>query len=300
MDIIFGPVPSRRFGISLGIDLSPNLKQCNFDCLYCELTYAKTIDKQIESISIKDIILELKQSLENHKKIDVITFTANGEPTLYPYLSELIDEVDKIKGDIKTLILTNGGNIYNQEIQKILTKIDIVKVSLDCVSQKCFKKLDRVDNSVDCSKIVDGLIDFRSLHKNQLILEVLFVKTLNDNDKEIELIKNAIKQIKPNRVDIGTIDRPPAYDVKAIDYETLIDIANRFEGLHVTISCKNKKQNQQCYSEDEIIRLLKRRPFTNDDIENLFNKESKNNLNKLILEKKVNIVSNNKVEFYKI
>lgn len=300
MNIIFGPVPSRRFGISLGIDLSPNLKQCNFDCLYCELSYSKTISKQIEIIDVKSIISQLKNSLINHKNIDVITFTANGEPTLYPYLSELIDEVDKIKGDAKTLILTNGGNIYKKDIQNILKKIDIVKVSLDCVSSKCFKKLDRVDSSVDSSKIVEGIISFRTIYTKQLILETLFVKTLNDNDSEIELIKNGIEKIKPDRIDIGTIDRPPAYDVKPISYDKLLDIANRFESLPVTISCKNKIKNLQYYNEDEIITVLKRRPLTNDDINNLFDKDSKSNLDKLILDKKVRVIVNNKVEFYKV
>jgi wyosine [tRNA(Phe)-imidazoG37] synthetase (radical SAM superfamily) len=147
-NIIFGPIPSRRFGMSLGIDLSPSIKQCNFDCLYCELEKAKTVSKQTEVVPVKDIVEALKTALLNHKDLDVITFTANGEPTLYPYLEELIDEIEKIKGDIKTLILSNGANIYEKKIQKLLTKIDIVKLSLDCVSDKCFKKLDRIDSSV--------------------------------------------------------------------------------------------------------------------------------------------------------
>jgi len=130
MNIIFGPIPSRRFGMSLGIDLSPTSKQCNFDCLYCELQVAKTVSKQTYSISVKDIISQLKIALKNHTNIDVITFTANGEPSLYPYLDELIDEVDKIKKNIKTLILSNGANIYSTEIQKVFLKIDIVNFIL--------------------------------------------------------------------------------------------------------------------------------------------------------------------------
>ena len=197
MNIIFGPIPSRRFGMSLGVDLSPTSKQCNFDCLYCELSYAKTMSTQEYSISAESIIMQLKNALQNHTSIDVITFTANGEPTLYPYLSELIDEVDKIKGEVKTLILSNGANIYDTNIQQTLSKIDIVKLSLDCVSTKCFKKLDRADNSVDCKKIVNGMIAFRKLHKNQLVLEILFVKTLNDNDSEIKALYSAILKIEP-------------------------------------------------------------------------------------------------------
>ncbi|MBY0540244.1 MAG: radical SAM protein, partial [Campylobacterales bacterium] len=141
--IIFGPIPSRRFGISLGVDLSPSKKQCNFDCLYCELEGAKTVDKMDSSPSVSEIISAIKENLEKHSKIDVITLTANGEPTLYPKLDELVEEINKIKGNIKTLILSNGSTIYKKDIFNTLLKIDTVKLSLDCVSEKCFKKLDR-------------------------------------------------------------------------------------------------------------------------------------------------------------
>ena len=286
--------------MSLGIDLSPNVKQCNFDCLYCELSYAKTMSKQIDVISVKDIMTQLKVGLENHQNIDVITFTANGEPSLYPHLSELIDEIDKIKGDIKTLILSNGANIYEKEIQKTLSKIDIVKLSLDCVSPECFKKLDRIDSSVDVSQIVSGMVEFRAIHTKQLILESLFVKTLNDNDTEVTLLKDAFNLIQPNRIDIGTIDRPPAYAVQPVMHEVLLDIADTFEGLPVTIAHKNKIVNKQSFDKNEIIVLLSRRPLTFDDVENTFDDESLNVLNKLVENEEISIVNNNGVKFYKI
>ena len=300
MNIIFGPIPSRRFGMSLGIDLSPTSKQCNFDCLYCELAYAKTVSKQTQIISVKDIISQLKDALKNHPNIDVITFTANGEPSLYPHLEELIEEVDKIKGDIKTLILSNGANIYHNDIQKVLSKIDIVKLSLDCTSEKCFKKLDRVNSSVDCSKIVDGMVEFRALHKKQLIIEILFVKNLNDNDTEIEELHKALQRVQPNRIDVGTIDRPPAYDVEAISYDKLVSIANIFSNLPVTIAHKNKIVNKQSYSEDEILTLLARRPLTKDDVENIFDENTIVVLNELINSDKIVAINNNNVVFYKI
>ncbi len=299
-NIIFGPITSRRFGMSLGIDLSPASKQCNFDCLYCELDKAETVSKQTQILEVEDIISQLKTALANHKNIDVITFTANGEPTLYPKLSTLIDEVDKIKGNIKTLILSNGANIYEPEIQQTLSKIDIVKLSLDCVSKKCFKKLDRVDDSIDCSKIVDGMIAFRKIHKKQLITETLFVKTLNDSQEEITKIYEALQLIKPNRVDIGTIDRPPAYDVKPVTYEALLSIADSFKNLPVTIAHRDKNITKEEYNEDEILRLLLRRPLTQDDIENIFTKNSQEILKTLLESKKVYEVINNNVKFYKI
>lgn len=299
-NIIFGPIPSRRFGMSLGIDLSPNVKQCNFDCLYCELAYAKTMPKQIDIISVHEIVSEVKNALQNHKNIDVITFTANGEPSLYPHLSELIDEIDKVKGGIKTLILSNGANIYEKDIQRTLSKIDIVKLSLDCVSAECFKKLDRVDSSVDVSKIVGGMIEFRALHTKQLILETLFVKTLNDNDKEIALLKKSFNKIQPNRIDIGTIDRPPAYAVQPVTHETLLNIADTLEGLPITIAHKNKIVNKQSFTKDEILKLLIRRPLTFDDVENTFDEKSFKLLNILIKNEDISIVNNNGVNFYKI
>lgn len=286
--------------MSLGIDLSPDLKQCNFDCLYCELSAAKTMAEQTEVVAVKAIVKALKAALEKHTNIDVITFTANGEPTLYPYLSELIDAVDSLKGKSKTLILSNGANIYEPKIQKTLSKIDIVKLSLDCVSKECFKKLDRVDESIDISKIVSGMVDFRALHTKQLIIETLFVKTLNDKDSEIKKLQEAYTLIQPNRIDIGTIDRPPAYAVQPVSHETLVAVANIFEGLPVTIAHKNKVVNKQKFNEQEIMTLLSRRPLTFDDVENTFDETSLTVLKTLVNEAKIFIVDNNGVKFYKI
>ncbi len=297
--IIFGPIPSRRFGISLGIDLSPSKKQCNFDCLYCELEGAKTVEKMDEFPSVEDIIKEIQNSFLIHPKIDVLTITCNGEPTLYPKLNELIDEINKIKGDTKTLILSNGSTIYKEDIFDTLLKIDIVKLSLDCVSEKCFKKLDRVNNSVETQKIVPAMIKFSKETKKDFVLEILFVKDLNDKEDEVTLLQNTITQINPKRVDIGTIDRPPAYDVKPVTYEFLEKIANRFENVNVNIVYKNRPKLIQSFTTNEIISMLKRRPLTNEDIENMFDDNSKSILDVLLKDKIVTIINSSGIDFYK-
>ncbi|RXJ90628.1 radical SAM protein [Arcobacter sp. CECT 8983] len=298
-NIIFGPIPSRRFGISLGIDLSPSKKQCNFDCLYCELEKAKTVDTMTTYPSVEEVIAEVKASFEKHPKIDVITITANGEPTLYPDLERLVDELNKIKKDAKTLILSNGSTIYDEKIYKALLKIDTVKLSLDCVSEKCFKKLDRIHSGIDIQKIIDYMIRFSQETKNILVLEVLFVKTLNDKDEEIKALYEAIKKIKPHRVDIGTIDRPPAYNVKPVSFETLEKIAETFEGMNVNIAYKNRPKLQSSFSEEEIKNMLKRRPLTQEDINNMFDEDSKKLLEKLVLEQVVSLVDSSGLNFYK-
>ncbi|MFY4844807.1 radical SAM protein [Aliarcobacter butzleri] len=297
--IIFGPIPSRRFGISLGIDLSPSKKQCNFDCLYCELEGAKTVDKMDIFPSVDEIIKAIKESFKNHPKIDVITITCNGEPTLYPKLSELIDEINKIKGKTKTLILSNGSTIYKKEIFEVLLKIDIVKLSLDCISEKCFKKLDRQNKSVEIDKIVPSMIEFSQKTKKDFVLEILFVKDVNDKDEEIELLFNAVKQINPKRVDIGTIDRPPAFKVNPVSYEFLEDVANKFEGLNVNIVFKNRPKQIISYNKEEILSMINRRPLTIEDIENMFDNQSKIFLGELIRNEEIGLVDNAGIKFYK-
>ena len=146
MKTIFGPVNSRRFGSSLGIDLSPSTKQCNFDCLYCELAPSATMNTQINTVEVQTIINELKTHLND--KIDVITLTANGEPTLYPHLDTLIDEIDKIKNSTQTLILTNSATLVDNKVFNSLLKLDQVKLSLDAISEDIFKKIDRPHESI--------------------------------------------------------------------------------------------------------------------------------------------------------
>ncbi|AXH10217.1 radical SAM protein [Malaciobacter halophilus] len=298
--IIFGPIPSRRFGISLGIDLSANIKQCNFDCLYCELKPAKTMKEMSEYPSVDEVIKEVEKSFEKHPKIDVITITANGEPTLYPHLAKLIDKLNKIKQNAKTLILSNGSTIYKKEIYDALLKLDMVKLSLDCVSEKCFKKLDRTHNSIEIDKIIPSMIEFSKEYKNDFVLEILFVKDLNDKEEEINLLYDAVKKINPKRVDIGTIDRPPAYKVKPVSFETLEKVANVFKGINVNIAYKNRPKQVQTFTEEEIITMLKRRPLTQEDIENMFDTSSKIILEKLLKKQVITIIDSSGLNFYKI
>lgn len=297
--IIFGPIPSRRFGISLGIDLSPSKKQCNFDCLYCELEPAKTMESMSTYPSVDEIVSQVKQSFEKHPKIDVITVTANGEPTLYPHLNDLIIELNKIKHNAKTLILSNGSTVYKQLTYDALLKFDTVKLSLDCISEKCFKKLDRIHKGVDVQQMIESMIRFSKESKNEFVLEVLFVKDLNDKKEEIELLYQTIKKINPVRIDIGTIDRPPAYKVQPVEFETLEYVANYFNGLNVNIAYKNRPKQKSNYSEDDILHMLKRRPLTQDDISNMFDEKSKIRLDALVKNSKISIVDSSGVQFYK-
>lgn len=299
--IIFGPVHSRRFGKSLGIDLSPSKKQCNFDCLYCELDPAKTMDHYEEVVSVEEVMQALKQALQEHSDIDFITLTANGEPTLYPHLSKLIDEIDKIKGDTKTLILSNGATIDDPKVQEPLLKLDEVKLSLDCATQKCLHKLDRAHSGIDIEKIKEGMLSFKSKYNGPLVIEILIVKTLNDKPEEIAQLNAYLLKLQPTRIDMGTIDRPPAYDVKPVSYEELLAISKRFDpSLPLYIASRKKSEARASrYSDQEIVETLAMRPLTSEDIEVLFDQESQKRVEKLLKEGKLQVIESNGVKFYK-
>ena len=301
MNIIFGPIHSRRFGKSLGVDLSPGKKQCNFDCLYCELDPAKTMDAYDDVVSVEEITSALKNALKEHDGIDFITLTANGEPTLYPHLSELIDEINTFKGTTKTLILTNAANIDDIKIQNALLKLDEVKLSLDCATQKCLEKLDRSHSGIDVENIKAGMLDFKSKYDGPLVIEILIVKTLNDSEEEIDKLNDYLLKLQPTRIDIGTIDRPPAFDVKPVSYESLLKISHLFDSsLPIYIASRKKAEiSASSYSDEEILDTLSKRPLTAEDIEALFDEYSQNRVQNLLRKEKIKTVSTNGVEFYK-
>jgi len=286
-NIIFGPINSRRFGMSLGVDLSPSSKQCNFDCLYCELAPMATVNAQKEIISISQIIKELEVHL--HQNIDVITLTANGEPTLYPYLDELIDEIDKIKNKTQTLILTNSATLVNESVFNSLLKLDQVKLSLDAVSNDVFKKIDRPHENINIDEVVDKVKKFSKIYKGKLFIEILFVHGLNDASSEIEKLNQVLLDIDTQRIDLCTIDRPPAYPVMGVSYKELREISLAFDSsLPIHIASRiHAEPNNSAYDNEEILNTLDKRPLTQDDIALLFDDDSIKRLNNLIEEQKI-------------
>ena len=300
-NIIFGPIHSRRFGKSLGVDLSPSKKQCNFDCLYCELDPAKTMQDQDEVLRVEQILLAIQNGLAEHEDIDVLTITANGEPTMYPYLLELIDEINMIKGSTKVLILSNASTIDDTKVQEALLKFDEVKLSLDCATQKCLKKLDRSHSAIEVENIKAGMLAFKDKYTGPLVIEILVVKTLNDSKEEIAKLNAYLLKLNPTRIDLGTIDRPPAFDVKPVSYENLLEISHWFDAtLPVYIASRKKSDiSSSSYTYEEILDTLTKRPLTNEDIEALFDEESQKRVENLLHKRKIKRIETNGVIFYK-
>jgi wyosine [tRNA(Phe)-imidazoG37] synthetase (radical SAM superfamily) len=297
---LFGPLLSRRFGVSLGIDLSPDRKRCNFDCLYCELEPAPKVESYDSPPPPEPILEELRVHLPRFPEIDVVTITANGEPTLYPYLPEIVEGVNRLKGDKKSLILSNGSTIGRPEIKESLKRLDIVKLSLDSAIPATFKRLDRPVKGVKLEEIIDGMVQFRGIYGGELIVEVLVVAGINDREEEFRELNRVFKEIRPDRVDISTIDRPPAYRVRPVPPARLYQLAQLIEGVPTFIPVRGgyRPSTPLQLGEEELLTTLKKRPFTSTDVESLFSDETKHLFYRLVAEGKIGSKEVGNIQFF--
>lgn len=299
MNIVFGPVNSRRFGLSLGIDLSPEDKQCNFDCVYCELSPAKTSLYQKKSIEVEAIIKEVQEILNQKIPFDFLTLTANGEPSLYPHLKELILQLRQVAKDKKILILSNGTAVLDEIKYQALLELDVVKLSLDSVINKTFRRIDRAAKEIDLEKMIEKMIAFRHDFKGSLVMEILVVKGLNDNEEEFKALDLALKKISPTRVDLSTIDRPPAYPVKGVSEERLQELSLLITSTPVFLAKRQYKGEKLNFNKEELLKTLHLRPQSQIDIEQSFSTNSKKILEELIKNKEIQILDLGGIKFYK-
>ena len=270
MKYIYGPVPSRRLGFSLGMDLVP-YKTCPFDCIYCQL--GKTTDKTIarrEYFPKEDILRDVRKALLTKKQIDYLTFSGSGEPTLNSGIGWLIREIMKIT-PIPTAVLTNSSFLWDKSLREDLLPADLVVPSLDAATEDVFKAMNRPHQSLSIDKIVEGLKEFRREFKNTLWLEIMLVKGINDNKNEIERFKELISEIHPDKVHLNTVVRPPAEkSAHPLSIEELEGIRDFFgENCEVIARFDKSRLDKSGHSRDierVIIELIKRRPVTLSDI----------------------------------
>jgi wyosine [tRNA(Phe)-imidazoG37] synthetase (radical SAM superfamily) len=262
---IFGPVPSRRLGRSLGIDLIPS-KTCTYDCLYCQVgrTTQKTITRK-SWVNIDEIIAELKTRLST--KPDFLTLSGSGEPTLCDGCGRLIEKIKEIT-NVPIAVITNGSLLFIPEVRKELLAADVVMPSLDSGDEETFKKINRPCPQISFDKMLQGLIDFRKEFKGKYWLEVFLVAGLNDSDEQIDKIATCIEKIRPDIVQLNTVTRPPAENVKAVSRQRLQQIAKRiYKNAEVIADFKSDdKAGDFKIKGDDIVEMLKRRPCSAEDI----------------------------------
>lgn len=260
----------------------------------------QAIQTQYEITPVSVIISELKVALQFHPNIDSITLTANGEPTMYPYLDELIDEIAPLKGELKTLILSNSATLNDPKIFNALLKLDQVKLSLDAATPEVFTKIDRPHKSIHIDTVIQAIQDFSHRFEGKLFIEILFVKGLNDTVSEITALNVALATIRCERIDIGTIDRPPAYPVQELSFQELLEISHLFDPslpIHI-VSRTHATAIPSSYTAQEILTTLDKRPLTLDDINALFDETSKIMLKDLLEKGEITKIERSNVIFF--
>ena len=209
MKYVFGPVPSRRLGNSLGISPIPK-KACNYSCIYCQLGRTdKMTNQRQEYFKLEDILAEFELCLKDQDKFDIVTVVGEGEPTLYSRLGELIAAL-KARTTKPVAVITNSALMYDPQVRSDLMKADIVLPSLDSYDAETFRKVDRPYGSLDFEAIYQGLVQFSQEYTGQLWMEIMLVRDINDSDFALEQFKKLLSASRYDRVYINTPVRPPA------------------------------------------------------------------------------------------
>jgi wyosine [tRNA(Phe)-imidazoG37] synthetase (radical SAM superfamily) len=271
MKYVFGPVPSRRLGMSLGIDIVP-FKNCTFDCVYCQLgvTTRKTIDRG-NFVPQDEVLAEIREVIDKKAdNIDFITFSGSGEPTLNAQLGEMISRT-KVFTDIPVAVITNGSLLYMDDVRNDLSEADLVVPSLDAITDSTLAKINRPYESLTAKMLVDGLRDFTQQFKGKIWLEIMIIKGINDDMGELKQTATLVRDLKLDKIQLNTVVRPPAEDFALpLTAEEMKEIASLFDDrVEIIVDfdkiVKHKTQDEESI-EERISALLRRRPCTADDI----------------------------------
>ncbi len=273
---LFGPVPSRRLGMSLGVDLIPH-KTCSMDCIYCE-SGATTIltAERSEFHPLGQILAELDRFLNNKPELDYITFSGAGEPTLYSRIGEIIAHLKKKHPEYKIALLTNASMLVDKKVSEAVKNVDLIVPSLDAATPGIFKRLNRPVSSADCHGIIQALADFRNISSAQFWLEIFIVPGLNDSRYSLDKLAAAARKIKPDKIQLNTLDRPGTESwVSPASAEQMRHAAEFFaDSADTEIIGEVRQANGTGKSKTpkdlpdraRIIALLRRRPCTERDI----------------------------------
>ena len=266
---VFGPVPSRRLGKSLGVDLVP-CKTCTFDCIYCDLgrTTHKTISRG-SFVSPEEIQRELELTLPTlGKKPDYITLSGSGEPTLNQNMGDIIHSIKRVTST-PLAVLTNGSLLFIEDVRRELMEADVVLPSLDAVNPFTFECVNRPHLSLKIEEIISGLIQFRNQYPGQIWLEIVFCRGVNDEGQEINKVKEVIERIQPDKVQLNTPVRPPAEEFAyPLTLKRLEEVRNLLGENTEVVSEFEAPMGDRFESDKdaEILNLIKRRPCTAEDI----------------------------------
>jgi len=305
---LFGPVPSRRLGISLGIDLVP-MKICTLNCIYCECgkTSHLTLERK-EYVSFEAVKKELTHYLENHAQPDYITFSGSGEPTLNSKIGDVIRFLKDRVLDVPVAVLTNSTLFSQKQVRSDIKNAAVVIPSLDAATEKIFNKINRPSPHLHVDTIINGLIQFRKEYSGKIWLEVFILPGMNDTKAELNALKLVIGKIKPDQVHLNTLDRPGSVStLRAATREELEHILDVFQMENAAIVADPPEHKALfAYRKDTtaaILGTIARRPCTSKDLSEILGlqvNEVDTYLKSLEADEKIKIVKQKRGLFYQL
>lgn len=298
---IMGVVMSRRLGKSLGVNVIPG-KICSLDCVYCEAGRTQILTTERQTYFPADeIIKELHCYINENPDIDFITYSGAGEPTLYSQLGEVSRRIKEEFGEYKLALITNGTLFYREDVRNDAKIADLVMPSLDAVSAAVFSKVDRPEASLDIEKIIDGLCKFRHEYNGQMWLEFFVVPGVNDYAEELQLIKEIVIKIKPDRFQLNSLDRPaPENDVALASKTYLEKLKHYFADTGIVTEIISRISQNSKVVESEIIELLGEGAVAVEEIRNTFNAACDSAISNLTANRKIEMTEKDGVSFYRL
>lgn len=268
---LFGPVPSRRLGMSLGVDLVPP-KICSLDCVYCEVgkTTELTLDRQAycDPAALK---AELEDYFANRPAPDYITFSGSGEPTLHSGIGDVLQFINARQPEIPVAVLTNGTLLSGPVVREEILQADLVLPSLDAATERVFRRINRPARGLTAASCLEGLIAFRKEFSGTIWLEIFILPGYNDDETELRALRDAIVRIAPEAVQLNTLDRPGTLpDLRGASLAELQRVQDLWglDRVEIIAAAAHRKRLQSFRSDTEaaILETIARRPCTVEDL----------------------------------
>jgi wyosine [tRNA(Phe)-imidazoG37] synthetase (radical SAM superfamily) len=265
---VFGPVPSRRLGFSLGVDIIPR-KYCNFDCIYCQI--GKTTHKNVtrkKFFEVEEVVKEIVDTIQFAEKVDFVTFSGSGEPTLNENLGAMIKEVKK-SVNTPIAVITNSSSLGIEEVRNDLFNADVVLPSLDAASDEVFKSINRPQANLELTFIIEGIKSLKKDYKGRIWLEIMLIKGVNDTPDELQKLRFILNDLKVDKIHLNTVTRPPSEkNAGPLNRKELEKIKIFFGDNCEIVSSfeKNGVHKEQEGWARTLVDILKRRSLTIQDI----------------------------------
>jgi wyosine [tRNA(Phe)-imidazoG37] synthetase (radical SAM superfamily) len=265
---VYGPVPSRRLGFSLGVDILP-FKTCSLDCVYCQLgPSVRTTGRRRAYFEPREVLAQIRAALASAPRVDHITFSGSGEPTLNKNLGRIIRGIKRTT-QVPVAVLTNATLLSRKDVRAELLAADVVVPSLDAAEPRLFSAVNRPHPSLEAGRVIEGLARFRREFKGQIWLEIMLVRGVNDAPGHIRALKDAIARINPDRIQLNTVVRPPAEaSARPLASQELDKIRRALGDRAEVVADFGKKgpTRRRVDLEGSITAMVKRRPVTAGDI----------------------------------